>query len=137
MTTRKPSGAKTSAYRPFTPTRRPGGKPAGKPLYRVLVHRRHERAWHQLADRIGLDQAQRFYDHVSASPATVPAGVRVTKLKGSAGRAKESGFSSRLHWRVPGSPARIDYEYCDEYRGGRQGDPHRVVRVVAINYSSH
>jgi hypothetical protein len=29
-----------SAYQPFTPARRPGGRPAARPRYQVLVHRK-------------------------------------------------------------------------------------------------
>ncbi|HYM53748.1 MAG TPA: hypothetical protein VES97_00185, partial [Solirubrobacteraceae bacterium] len=55
----------SSAYRPYTNIRRPGGKPDYKPKYRVLVHRRHEGRWGELAERIGLAQAQRIYDHLA------------------------------------------------------------------------
>lgn len=131
------SGADTSAYKPYTSTRRPGGSPEDRPLFRVLVHRKHEERWNELADRVGLDQAPRFYDHVSRTPGTPPEGVNVSRLRGRAGKPHEVGFSSTLHWRVPGRAARIDYQYNPEYRGGQRGDPHPVVRIIAISFSSH
>lgn len=73
------SGSRTSAYRPYTNVRRPGGSPDYEPTYRVLVHRKHEQ--------------------------------------------------------LPGSATRLDYVYRDDYVG-EEGDPHPVVRIKAINFSS-
>jgi hypothetical protein len=131
------AGAETSAYKPYTNTRRPGGKPDYEPKYRVLVHRKHQSRWDELAVRIGLDQAQRFYDHVAQHPGEAPEGIKVNILKGKAGKPEELGFSRTVHWRVHGSAARLDYQYNENYAGGRDGDPHGVVRVIAISYSSH
>lgn len=129
--------AASSAYKPYTSTSRPGGKPDYTPAFRVLVHRKHAGRWDELADRIGLEQAQRFYDHVAQTPGVVPEGVRVNILKGRAGKPQEDGFSRTVHWRVPGSAARIDYQYNATYTGGAEGDPHGVVRILAISYTSH
>jgi hypothetical protein len=131
------SGAESSAYKPYTNTRRPGGSPDYEPVYRVLVHRTHEARWSELAARIGLEQAQRFYDHVATTPGTPAEGISVSVLKGSAGKPHEPGFSRTLHWRIPGNAARLDYQYNAEYRGGSRGDAHGVVRIVAITYTSH
>ncbi len=51
------------------------------------------------------------------------------------GRARE-GWSRVFHWRVPGSATRLDYVYRDDYVG-QEGDPHPVVRIMAINFASH
>ncbi|MGH2822629.1 MAG: hypothetical protein ACRDLY_06300 [Thermoleophilaceae bacterium] len=137
MTRGETSGAETSAYKPYTSARRPGGPPESRPGFRILVHRKHEARWNELVDRVGLEQAQRFYDHVCQTPGAPAEGIRVTPLRGRAGRPQEPGFSQTLHWRVPGRAARIDYQYNAAYRGGRKGDPHPVVRIIAINFSSH
>jgi hypothetical protein len=54
--------------RPFPPARRPGGRPAAKPRYRVLVHRKFADLWASLPERVGLAAAQQFYDHVAKTP---------------------------------------------------------------------
>lgn len=131
------SGSEASAYSPFTNTRRPGGKPDYEPQFRVLVHQKHAPRWEQLVERIGLEQAQRFYDHVAQHPGAPAAGIRMNILKGRAGNPEEQGFSRTVHWRVPGSGARIDYQYHARYGGGRDGDEHGVVRVIAIAFGSH
>lgn len=130
-------GADTSVYKPYTNTRRPGGKPDYEPRFRVLVHNRHQHRWDELEDRIGLDQAQRFYDHVAQHPGEPAEGIRMNVLRGKAGKPDEEGFSRTVHWRVPGSAARLDYQYDAEYSGGGEGDEHAVVRVIAIAFSSH
>jgi hypothetical protein len=129
------SGADTSAYKPNTNVRRPGGSPEYAPTYRVLVHRKHEDRWLSLADHIPLAQAQQFYDHVSQTPGKPAERVHLTCLRGKAGEAKD-GWSRVFHWRVPGSATRLDYVYRDDYVGIR-GDPHPVVQIRAINFSSH
>ena len=130
-------GTGSSAYQPYTNTRRPGGKPAYKPKYRVLVHRRHKARWDELVERIGLAQAQRIYDHLATPPGRLPEGLKVNILRGAAARPQEPGFSRTVHWRVPGSAARLDYQHHPGYTGGSEGDPHLVVRIVAISFSSH
>ncbi|MEO3446030.1 hypothetical protein ABG805_09385, partial [Bifidobacterium adolescentis] len=56
------------AYDPEVPAKRPGGKPINAPKYRILVHRKYEAAWNQIVERVGLQQAQQFWDHVAYSP---------------------------------------------------------------------
>jgi hypothetical protein len=126
-----------SAYKPYTNTRRPGGKPDYEPQYRVLVHRQHEARWDELTERVGIEQAQRLYDHLATTPGQPPGGPKVNILRGAAGRPQEPGFSRTVHWRVPGSAARIDYQYHDRYTGGSKGDPHPIVRIIAVSFSSH
>jgi hypothetical protein len=88
-----------------------------------------------LLDHIPLEQAQRFYDHVAQTPGEPAEGIRITHLRGTAGRATDN-WSRVFHWRVPGSATRLDYVYRDDYVG-EEGDPHPVVRIKAINFSSH
>ncbi|MEY9875982.1 hypothetical protein ABH931_005489 [Streptacidiphilus sp. MAP12-33] len=126
----------SSAYDPHEPARRPGGKPDEQPKYRVLVHRRFKRLYEQLADRVGLQQAQQFWDHVSHDPGN-PAPVASTCiLRGKAGKPQGPGWSRTTHYEVSGA-ARIDYQFNDEYRVEADGDAHRVVAILTINYSSH
>jgi hypothetical protein len=88
------AGSEASAYSPFTNTRRPGGKPDYEPQFRVLVHQKHAPRWEQLVERIGLEQAQRFYDHVAQHPGAPAAGIRMNILKGRAGSPEEQGLSN-------------------------------------------
>jgi hypothetical protein len=124
-----------SSYPPYRPARRPGGRPATKPRYRVLVHRRLLDVWEQLPDRIGLEAAQQFYDHVADTPGQVPAVGTATILKGSLGRPIAEGFSRTVHYEISGA-GRIDYQYHDAYVGTR-GDPHPVVFILRIALGSH
>lgn len=84
-----------------------------------------------------MDQAQKFYDHVSRTPGRPAVGIRSSILKGSMGRPKADGFSRTHHWRVPGHAARIGFQYNESCSDGARGDKHPVVFIVAINYSSH
>jgi hypothetical protein len=59
---------KPGAYRPHVAARRPGGRPVSQPLFRVLVHRRYLDTWNSLAERVGLENAQRSWDHVAFTP---------------------------------------------------------------------
>lgn len=43
-----------------------------KPRYRVLVHREFLEEWKSLADRVGLENAQHFWDHVASTPGLPP-----------------------------------------------------------------
>jgi hypothetical protein len=47
-----------AAYRPPVAARRPGGRPSAKPVFRVLVHHKYLAIWNELADRVGLANAQ-------------------------------------------------------------------------------
>jgi hypothetical protein len=92
--------------------------------------------WDALPDRVGLESAQQFYDHVTTSPGTPPPINTTTILKGSAGRPRQEGFSRTVHYEISGA-GRIDYQYCDRYvtRGGN--DEHAVVFILTIDLSSH
>ena len=124
-----------SAYQPYEPARRPGGRPAAKPGYRVLVHRKFADLWTALPERVGLTAAQQFYDHVANTPGHPAAINRTGILRGKAGEPMASGFSRTIHYEITGA-GRIDYQFNDAYRGIR-GDPHPVVFIRAINLSSH
>lgn len=81
-----------SAYEPMEPARRPGGKPEEKPCYRVLVHRKYESAWEQIVERVGIQQAQQFWDHVAKTPGMKDPIASTRPLKGKAGAPRRKGF---------------------------------------------
>lgn len=122
------------AYQPHVPLRRPGGKPDEAPAYRVLVHRKYEKAWEQHVLGSGLQSAQQCWDHLAFSPNKVPQINSSTKLRGKNFAAK-NGFSAVMHYRV-GKAARVDYRYHDAYTGGAEGDLHPVVMIDWIGPSS-
>ncbi len=93
----------SSAYQPFRPARRHGGSPPAKPPYRVLVHHRYKDLWDQLPTRVGLENAQQFYDHVANTPEHIPAVGRTTILRGKAGQPKDAGFSRTIHYEISGA----------------------------------
>lgn len=124
------------AYRPYMPAARPGGRPPTQPTYRVLVHRQYKELWEALPRRVGLESAQQFYDHVAHKPGESPQVGSSTLLRGRAGQPREPGFSRTIHYEISGA-GRIDYQFHDAYRGGAQGDPHRVVFILTISLSSH
>ena len=59
-------------YRPHVAARRPGGRPPVKPGFRVLVHHKYLPIWNEPADRVGLANAQQFWDHVAMTPGQPP-----------------------------------------------------------------
>ena len=128
--------ATSSAYDPLEPARRPGGRPDQAPQYRVLVHKRFRAHYQQLVDRVGVQQATQFWDHVSARPGLPSPIASTCYLRGKAGRPQGSGWSRTIHYEVTGS-ARIDYQYHDAYCTEAGGDAHPVVAILTISYSSH
>jgi hypothetical protein len=126
-----------SAYEPHVPARRPGGKkPDYQPKYRPLVHRKYLGHYEELVDRVGLKQAQQFWDHIAQDPANPDPIAPTCLLKGKAGKPKGPEWSRTIHYEVSSS-ARIDYQYSDTYKRQPDGDPHAVVAILTINYSSH
>ena len=123
------------SYQPYRPARRPGRRPRARPRYRVLVHRQFVDLWSQLPDRVGLEAAQQFYDHVANTPGQIPKVGSATILKGSLGRPIADGFSRTVLYEISGA-GRIDYQYHDAYVS-TQGDPHPVVFILRIGLSSH
>jgi hypothetical protein len=126
----------TSDYRPFTPARRPGGRPEVAPGYRILVHRKFQSHWQQLVGRVGLQQAQQFWDHVAHTPGAPSPVASITILRGAAGGPIGPGWSRTHHYEVSGA-GRINYQFHNEYvvRLGR--DAHPVVAIRTIDFSSH
>lgn len=124
------------AYQPFEPARRPGGRPDQAPRYRVLVHGRFQRHYEQLVDRVGLQQARQFWDHVAMNPGSRSAIASTCYLRGKAGRPQGPGWSRTIHYELTGS-ARIDYQFHDAYCTEAGGDPHPVVAILTVSYSSH
>lgn len=124
------------AYKPYLPARSPGASPDEKPPFRVLVHRKFLERWEHLAESVGLESARQFYDHVSETPAEPPRVNSSSFLRGKAGKPTEAGFSRTIHYEI-GSAARIDYQWNAAFTGGRDGDAHPVVRIIAINLGSH
>jgi hypothetical protein len=125
-----------SAYQPHQPARRPRASPAERPTYRVVVHRKFADHWAQLVERVGLQQAQQFWDHVASTPGQPAPLASITVLKGSAGSPSGPGWSRRLHYEVSSS-ARIDYEFNNAYTTTVDGDEHPVVRILTISFTSH
>ena len=125
-----------SAYQPYMPAPRPGHRPDEKPSYRVLVHRKFLNHWDDLVERVGIQQAQQFWDHVSMTPGKVSALASIVILKGRAGRSMGEGWSRTHHYEVSGA-GRIDYQFHNAYRTSSDGDPHPVVAILTINFSSH
>lgn len=125
-----------SAYDPLRPAKRPGGKPRQAPEYRVLVHKSFHSHYAELVSRVGEQQAKQFWDHVAHHPGQPDPIAQTTILKGRAGRPNGEGWSRTTHYEVSSS-ARIDYQYHDAYTTSDDGDPHRVVAILTVNYGSH
>src|SRR6185437_6438010 len=103
-----------SRYRPFVPAARPGGRPEARPPYRVLVHRQYAEEWAQLVQRVGLESAQQFYDHVPQTPGAPPLVGRSSILRGRLGEPHGPGFSRTIHYEISGA-GRIDYQHNPAY----------------------
>lgn len=125
---------KPGAYDPFLTTSRPGGKPAEKPRFRVLFHKRHLPKWDDLVSRVGVQAAQQFWDHVSYRADKPPLLGQCTPLKGEHNAGK-NGWSRRYHYEISGA-GRVDYEFHHNYRIG-DGEAHAVVRIIGLDWSSH
>lgn len=102
----------------------------------MLVHKRFAQHYRQLVDRVGLQQAQQFWDHASRTPGSPSPVASTCYLRGSAGRPKGPGWSRTIHYELTSS-ARIDYQFHDTYRTRDDGDAHRVVAILTISFGSH
>jgi hypothetical protein len=98
------------AYRPHVAARRPGGPPAVRPAYRVLVHHKYLAVWSELADRVGLANAQQFWDHVATTPGQPPKVGASSVMKGKHNAPKWPGYSKTIHYEITGA-GRIDYQF--------------------------
>jgi len=125
-----------SAYQPYEPARRPGGRPEEIPAFRILIHRQFKHHYAELASRVGIQQAQQFWDHISQTPGKPSPVASITILRGKAGKPLADGWSRTHHYELTGA-ARADYQYCHDYRTSNEGDPHPVVAILTLNYSSH
>lgn len=125
-----------SAYQPFEPARRPGGKPDEAPNYRVVVHRRYADQYNRLPEAIGLQQAQQLWDHLATSAHEFAALGSSTILRGTAGKPRGVGWSRTVHYEAS-SKARVNYQYHKQYTTVDGGDPHPVVAILTIELGSH
>lgn len=124
-----------SSYSPYGPARRPGGKPAAEPHFRVLVHRKCEQHWAELADRVGLSGAQRTWDHLAMQPDQPPPIGQCTKMRGM-NKYERDGWSAIYHYEVS-SMVRLDYQFHRNFRTSKEKEPSPVVRIPRIDFSSH
>lgn len=130
------SDPRPGAYRPYVSGRRPGGRPSAAPKFRVLVHRQYLDAWNSLPDRVGMEAAQQFWDHVAFAPGGIPAVGTTSVMKGHHHDPKWPGYSKTIHYEISGA-GRLDYQYNDSSSEGVDGDPHSVVKIITIDLSSH
>jgi hypothetical protein len=98
---------KPSSYRPFVSARRPGGPPAGKPKWRVIVHRKHLQLWNDLVDRCGLQAAQQCWDHLAFNADRPSPFGNITMMKGKLRHGKD-GWSGVHHYEITGA-GRVDF----------------------------
>jgi hypothetical protein len=89
-----------------------------------------------MAEVVGLQQAQQFWDHVATTPDAWPAVGTSCILRGKAGLPKGVGWSRTVHFEVS-SMARVDYQYHKAFKTTENGDPHPVVAILVINLTSH
>ena len=129
------SQRRPGAYDPLVSVGRPGGRPRDKPRFRVLIHKRHLRLWEKLIRRCGLQNAQQVWDHLAFRPDQPPLLGTCTPFKGKNYQGSD-GWSRRYHYEITGAD-RLDYQFDPEYRGGRTGEPHPVVKIIIIAFGSH
>jgi hypothetical protein len=116
--------------------RRPGGPPAARPVFRVLVHRQYLGLWNELPGRVGLANAQQFWDHVAMTPGRPPQVGTSSVMKGKHAAPKWPGYSKTIHYEITGA-GRIDYQFNPAATEGARGDPHGVVKILTIDLGSH
>lgn len=85
---------KPKAYAPFVAARYPApGRPAEKPRWRVLVHRKHVERWNRILDVCGESNARELWDHLTSRPDRTPLLGSVTPMKGRRYGPTEDGMS--------------------------------------------
>jgi hypothetical protein len=124
------------AYRPHVAARRPGGPPAAKPLFRVLVHRQYLSIWNDVPGRVGLANAQQFWDHVAMTPGQPPKVGTSSMMKGRHAAPKWPGYSKTIHYEITGA-GRIDYQFNPSATDGARRDSHGVVKIFTVALGSH
>jgi hypothetical protein len=105
-------------------------------VFRVLVHRQFLGIWNELPAQVGLANAQQFWDHVAMTPGQPPAVGTSSVMKGRHAAPKWSGYSRTIHYEITGA-GRIDYQFNPAATEGERGDPHGVVKILAIDLGSH
>jgi hypothetical protein len=105
-------------------------------VFRVLVHRQYLGIWNELPCRVGLANAQQFWDHVAMTPGQPPKVGTSSVMKGKHAAAKWPGYSKTIHYEITGA-GRIDYQFNPAATEGGRGDPHGVVKILTIDLGSH
>lgn len=123
------------AYDPFITIASPGGKPATKPRFRILMSKNLWKAWENAIGQAGPQNVQQLWNHLAYRPDRPPLLGSVTRLKGGHLKGKH-GWSDVHHYEITGA-GRIDYQFDPQYTGGTKGDPHGVVKIIRIDMSSH
>ncbi len=126
----------TGAHHPWMPARRPGCQPSFTPRYFVLVHHRLDAIWGSLPQRVGIESAQQFWDHVALDPGRPPRVNSTTMLRGKRGTPLAAGFSRTIHYEISGA-GRIDFQFNPDWSRGASGDAHAIVVILRIDLGSH
>lgn len=100
----------------------------GGPTFRVLVHHKLS-VWQELAGRVGLANAQQFWDHVARAAAS---GRKFQGHKGKHHAPKWPGYPKTIHYEITGA-GRINYQFNPSATDGADG----VVKIMSIDLGSH
>jgi len=102
----------------------------------VLVHRQYLSIWNDLPGRVGLANAQQFWDHVAMTPGQPPKGRHLQHDERQARRTQVARLLQddplRDHRR-----GRIDYQFNPSATDGARRDPHGVVKILTVDLGSH
>ena len=102
----------------------------------MLVHRQYLEVWNNPAERIGLENAQQFWDHVALTPGEHPRIGTSSVMKGKHNGPKWPGYSKTIHYEISGA-GRIDYQYNPASTEGAQRDVNGVVKILTVDLGSH
>jgi hypothetical protein len=100
-------------------------------LDRVLVHRQYLGTWSSLAERVGLENAQQFWDHVAFTPGEHPLIGTSSVMKGKHNGQKWPGYSKTIHYEIS-SAGRIDDQYNPSSTEEAEHDAHGVAKSGAV-----